>query len=205
MEIQTAPVRRAGRPLSFDRDTVLRQAMLAFWDHGYETTSVSDLTAAMGITAPSLYAAFGDKKQLFLEAMRLYAGPPEAIQAALDSAPSARAAAHDMLRTSALAFTAGDTPKGCLLASSTASGSAGISDVQQAVAAIRLTIQTALEQRIAKDMAAGLLPDDASPGALAAMVIALIQGMSVLARDGRDRDTLLAIGDIAMGAWPPCP
>ena len=61
--------RRTGRPLSFDRDAALRQAMLTFWRHGYETTSVAELTAAMGVSAPSLYTAFGDKKQLFLEAM----------------------------------------------------------------------------------------------------------------------------------------
>ena len=76
-EIETIRPRKIGRPLSFDRNVALRQAMLTFWRYGYETTSVSDLTTAMGITAPSLYTAFGDKKQLFLEAVRLYAGEPE--------------------------------------------------------------------------------------------------------------------------------
>ena len=69
--------RKTGRPLSFDREAALEKAMLAFWESGYETTSISDLTAAMGVTAPSIYAAFGDKKRLFLEAMRRYAGDPD--------------------------------------------------------------------------------------------------------------------------------
>ena len=73
------PRRKTGRPLSFDREAALEQAMLTFWRHGYETTSIVDLTTAMGVTAPSLYAAFGDKQRLFLEAVRRYAGDPELI------------------------------------------------------------------------------------------------------------------------------
>ena len=72
----STPRRRTGRPLSFDRDAALRQAMLTFWRYGYETASVANLTAAMGVTPPSLYAAFGDKERLFLEAMRLYGRRP---------------------------------------------------------------------------------------------------------------------------------
>ena len=89
--------RRTGRPLSFDRAAALRQAMLAFWRHGYETTSVAELTAAMGISAPSLYAAFGDKRQLFLEAMRLYAGDPADMARAIGEAPTAYGAARELM------------------------------------------------------------------------------------------------------------
>ena len=76
--------RKPGLPLSFDRQAALQQAMQTFWQRGYETTSISDLTAAMGVTAPSIYAAFGDKRRLFLEAMRLYAGSPDDLQQSLD-------------------------------------------------------------------------------------------------------------------------
>jgi AcrR family transcriptional regulator len=76
MKHSSSSPRKIGRPLSFDRDAVLEKAMRAFWESGYETTSISDLTAAMGVTAPSIYAAFGDKKGLFLEALRRYAGDP---------------------------------------------------------------------------------------------------------------------------------
>ena len=67
-----APRKKPGRPLSFDREYALEQAMLVFWQYGYETTSLNDLTAAMGITPPSLYGAFGDKETLFLEAVQRY-------------------------------------------------------------------------------------------------------------------------------------
>jgi AcrR family transcriptional regulator len=121
--------RKLGRPLSFNRDMALRQAMLTFWRYGYETASVADLTAAMGISAPSLYAAFGDKRRLFLEAMRLYAGDANLASAALDVAPTSRDAARELMIGAAIAYTGEDTPKGCLLASATASGSAQAADL----------------------------------------------------------------------------
>ena len=97
---------RGGRPLSFDRDAALEKAMLVFWRHGYEASSLNDLTAAMGITPPSLYAAYGDKRRLFLEAVRRYlrAGgtTPEEF---IDKSASARAAAAGLLEGAATAFT----------------------------------------------------------------------------------------------------
>lgn len=202
MKQDISPPKRTGRPLSFDRDEALQQAMLQFWQSGYETTSISDLTAAMGITPPSLYAAFGDKKRLFLEAMQLYAGSPYAIDEALSEAPTAKAAAHAMLASSAQAFTGETTPRGCLLASATASGSSASADVQQAVADVRRSIQSRLARRIAQDVERGTLPHATNSDALAAMVIAIIQGMSVLARDGAARQTLLDLADYSIAGWP---
>jgi len=199
---EPAFTKKAGRPLSFDRDAALQKAMLAFWRHGYETTSVSELTHAMGITAPSLYAAFGDKQRLFLEAMRLYAGSPYELDAALAEAPTARAAAQRMLYAAAKAFTADAMPKGCLLASATASGSAASADVQKEVANIRRDIQQRLQRRIEQDVTEAILPAGTDSAALAALVIALIQGMSVLARDGAAEQSLLPMIDIALSAWP---
>jgi AcrR family transcriptional regulator len=199
------PPRKTGRPLSFDRSAALRQAMLVFWRHGYETSSIADLTGAMGITPPSLYAAFGDKKQLFLEAARLYAGDPAAFAATIDRAPSAFDAASEMLDAVATAFTGDDTPRGCLLASATASGSSAAEDVQRAVADIRRGIAANLAARIARDIEDGALPANTDAAALAGMVVALIQGMSVLARDGASRDTLQAVAKAAMKAWPSSP
>lgn len=194
--------RPTGRPLSFDRDHALRQAMLAFWRHGYETTSVADLTAAMGITPPSLYAAFGDKKGLFLEAVRLYAGDPQDTERAIAAAPSAREAARALLQASAVLYTGDDTPPGCLLASATASGPAASADVQAAVAQVRQTTEAALRRRIEADIASGVVPADAPAAALAALTLAVVQGMSVLARDGASRSKLSALADQALQAWP---
>lgn len=176
--------------------------MLVFWQHGYETTSIVDLTTAMGVTAPSLYAAFGDKKRLFLEAARLYAGDPEAIATAIERAPTAYEAARDMLMTAAEAFTGDTTPPGCLLASATASGSSASVEVQRFIADIRSKIAIHLRTRIERDVAAGILPNDTDSAGRAGHVMAVIQGMSVLARDGATRGHLEAVVRSALDAWP---
>ena len=198
-----ASPRRTGRPLSFNRDTALRQAMLAFWRHGYETTSVAELTGAMGVSAPSLYSAFGDKKQLFLEAMRLYAGDPDDMARAISDAPTAYQAACDLMTLAATTYTGETTPRGCLLASATASGSAASADVQEAVAEVRRAIKHWLRARIELDIKAGVLPPETQAAALADLVLAVTQGMSVLARDGATRASLLLIAKAALNSWPP--
>lgn len=197
-----APRRKTGRPLSFDRETALESAMLAFWRHGYETTSIVDLTSAMGVTAPSLYAAFGDKKQLFLEVVRRYAGDPAKTAHQIDNASTAQDAARSMLIAAATAYTGKKTPKGCLLASATASGSFASEDVQRQVAAIRRSIEHRLRSRIERDIADGALPSGTDAAALSGLVTAVVQGMSVLARDGASRKMLLRIVDATLGAWP---
>ena len=197
-----SPPRRTGRPLSFDRDTALRQAMLTFWRHGYETTSVADLTAAMGISAPSLYTAFGDKRRLFLEAVRLYAGDPADMARAIAGARTAREAACDLMTAAATTYTGEATPRGCLLASATASGSAAAADVQDAVASVRRGIEDCLRVRIERDIENGVLPPGSQAAPLAGLVMAVTQGMSVLARDGASRASLLAIAKATLRAWP---
>ena len=196
------PSRRTGRPLSFDRDAALRQAMLTFWRHGYETTSVPDLTAAMGINAPSLYAAFGDKKRLFLEAVRLYAGDPADMERTIVAAPTAYQAAHDLMAAAATNYTGEATPRGCLLASATASGSAAAADVRHAVADMRRGIESCLRVRIERDIEDGVLPQGTQAAPLAGLVLAVTQGMSVLARDGASRTSLLAMIEAVLRAWP---
>jgi len=201
-ETNSPPRRKIGRPLSFDRDAALEQAMLTFWRHGYETTSIVDLTTAMGVTAPSLYTAFGDKKRLFLEAARRYVGDREAMAQAIDGAPTAYDAASSMLIAAATAYTGDATPKGCLLASATASVSVASADVQRAVADMRQAIGDKIRTRIERDIAAGIAPPATDAAALAGFVMAVAQGMSVLARDGTPRASLLTIVEVALRAWP---
>ena len=196
------PRRKTGRPLSFDRDAALEQAMLTFWRYGYETTSIVDLTTAMGVTAPSLYTAFGDKKRLFLEAAYRYAGDPEVMARAIDGAPSAHDAAREMLNAAAVAYTGDTTPKGCLLASATASCSATSADVQNAIADIRRAVAERLRARVDRDTASGVLPPETDAAALVGLVMAVTQGMSTLARDGTPRSSLLAIVEAALQGWP---
>ena len=198
--------RRPGRPLSFDREAALTKAMHLFWQHGYETTSVAELTAAMGITPPSLYTAFGDKKRLFLEAIDRYTngGAVTAI-GLIQEAATARDAALAMLRGSAVAFTGADTPAGCLLASAAVSGSDAAADVRTHLASVRLEIETALRDKTSQDVSVGRLPAGTNATALAATTMAVVQGMSTLAKDGADRSKLLAVAETAIKAWPSGP
>jgi AcrR family transcriptional regulator len=207
MEMQEAPLelvpkRRPGRPLGFDREAALNQAMLLFWRHGYEATSINDLTAAMTITPPSLYTAFGDKKQLFLEAVQRYVSGPVTSESIIDDAPTAREAAVGLLQAAAIGFTGDSTPSGCLLASSAISCSPAAADVQRALSEIRLGIEKQLRSKIEQDNATHRPNVSVDAGTMAAYVMALIQGMSTLARDGAPRRKLLAVANAAMQSWP---
>ncbi len=195
-------MRRAGRPRSFDRDIALEAAMLLFWRHGYEATSISDLTHAMGITPPSLYAAFGDKRRLFLAAVERYLGGLQTIERQITATASAREAAHDLLVSAVLGDTGEDTPPGCLLASSLVSSSNEADAVREALAAIRRSIEYALRARIERDIREGVLPQTTDAEMLAGHVFAVVQGMSTLAKDGAHRDKLMKIAEAAMSAWP---
>ncbi len=177
--------------------------MLQFWRTGYETTSVADLTSKMGITAPSLYTAFGDKEKLFLECVERYSNPgPKTTSTLIAEAPSARHAAQQLLELSAHWFTQPNMPAGCLVASAAASGSDSSRRVRAALRKVRQTTQDALQKRAEQDICEGHLPPTASAGALAAMTIAIVQGMSTLARDGANTARLLELAQTAMAAWP---
>ena len=197
-----APTRKKGRPLSFDREVALHQAMLLFWRHGYEATSLNDLTSALGVKPSSIYTVFGDKKHLFLEAVGCYLSGPVTSESIIAQAPNGQDAARDLLRASAEGFTGADTPAGCLLASSAISCSNAASDVKEELAAIRRGIEARLLDKIVFSVNAGLMPANSNAEALAGLTMAVIQGMSTLARDGATRDKLLLIVDAAMQAWP---
>ena len=203
MEDAPAPLRRrTGRPLSFDREAALNPAMLLFWRHGYEATSLAELTRAMGVTAPSIYAAYGDKKGLFRAAVHRYLTRSQTPAEVIAQAATAAAAARALIEGAAAAFTGADTPAGCLLASSAIAVSAEADDVREELAAIRREIETALCARIAADMDIGEVPAGADPAVLAAYVMAVIQGLSTLARDGATRAKLQQVAQLAMAAWP---
>ena len=196
------PRPKTGRPLSFDRDAALHQAMLLFWRHGYEATSLAALTAAMGVTPPSIYAAFGDKKRLFLAAVARYLSGPVTSETIIDEAPTARDAAKGLLYASAAGFTGDTTPSGCLLATSAISCSAEAAGVQAELAAIRRGIEQKLAARISDAAKTGEITANADADAIAGHVMAVIQGLSTLARDGAPREKLLRIADAALNGWP---
>src|SRR5437899_8096676 len=108
--------RARGRPRGFDRDAALERAIEVFWRQGYEGTSVADLTRAMRINPPSLYAAFGDKERLYLEALARYQqGRRDELGPLLSEAPTARQAIERLLHEAARLYAQPDAPSGCML------------------------------------------------------------------------------------------
>jgi AcrR family transcriptional regulator len=191
-----------GRPRSFDREAALRRAMEVFWRRGYEGTAVSDLTKAMGINAPSLYAAFGCKEALFREAVALYnATEGAATDRALEAAPTARQAVEEMLRVNAAAYVNPRRPPGCMVTLAATIGTPESAEVREFLAQSREEAQDALERRLARGTAEGDLAEGTDITALAAFYYTVLQGLSIQARDGASRATLTAIVDCAMAAW----
>jgi AcrR family transcriptional regulator len=200
---EAAPIgrRSRGRPRSFDRATALEKALMAFWEHGYEATSVSDLTRVMDIGAPSLYAAFGDKRSLFEEVVREYGATYGSFaERALAEEPTARAGVERMLREAAAAYTEPGHPHGCLVIH--AAVNCSTPEVEAALRERRNANIAAFESRIKADVAAGVLPQDTDAAALARHAGAMIQGMSQQARDGASRAELEALAEIALSIWP---
>ncbi|MFJ8010941.1 TetR/AcrR family transcriptional regulator [Streptomyces sp. NPDC096339] len=189
---------------AFDRDRALAAALEEFWTHGYDTTSIASLTKAMGINPPSLYAAFGDKRQLFDEAVRLYVrtyavGPPQG--------PDAHSAIARMLRELAADYTDPNHPPGCLIITGATNCTPGSQDVKTKLRAMREESKASIATCIRAGIDTGQLPSDTDADGLAAFYAAVIQGMNQQAWDGAGRATLNRVVDAAMAAWPvaPCP
>lgn len=202
METISKPAKPIGRPRGFDRDVALNAAMRTFWAHGYETTSIANLTDTMGINAPAIYSAFGNKEALFREAMALYRGDPEVEAEAIRHAPSAKDAARMVLGWAIERFTDENTPKGCLVATSLATGSKETDYLRAEGTKIRTDVERHLASRIRRDIENGHLPAQTDIEALAAMVVCTVQGFSTLARDGASRAKLYTIADTVLKAWP---
>ncbi len=202
----STPAKPRGRPLSFDRDTALDRAMHVFWERGYEAASISDLTAAMGITPPSLYTAFGDKERLFLEAIERYGkGPGGFGRRALEEEPTARGAVQRLLEEAAAELTQACHPLGCMMVMATTNCSVAAEHVQNALAKRRALGVDLMRDRIQQGIADGELPADTSASALATFYATVYQGMSMQAKDGAPRESLLLSVEMAMRSWPAAP
>ena len=205
-EASKAAPRPRGRPLSFDRDAALEQAMHVFWERGYEAASIADLTAAMGITPPSLYTAFGDKEHLFLEAIERYGkGPGGFGQRALDEEPTARRAIQRLLNEAADELTQDCHPLGCMMVMATTNCSVAAESIQKALVKRRALGVAAMQARIQRGIDEGELPAGTDAGALASFYATVYQGMSMQAKDGASRESLLGSVEMAMRSWPAAP
>ena len=192
-----------GRPRAFDRQKALAAAMDVFWERGYEGTTLADLTEAMGINRPSLYGTFGNKEALFAEALALYEGrEAEQITTALNEAPSARDAIEATLRYNARVYVEDGRPRGCMIVLSLLVGTPDSGPVRELLAERRRVGEDELCDRIARGQAEGDVPASADPRQMAAFYTAILQGMSITARDGASREALDRIVTTAMACWP---
>ncbi len=194
------PMATRGRPRTFDRDLALRRAVVLFWEQGYEGTSIADLTAAMGIAAPSLYAAFGSKEELFREAVASYA-EDSPTDRALAREPTAYAAVAAMLHDNADDYTDPATPLGCMLVLGAPVGTPEHSGIREGLAEERRAAVERLRARLDRGIADGDLPAGADTAALAHFYSTVLDGMSIKARDGATNAELHAIADAALAAW----
>jgi TetR/AcrR family transcriptional regulator, copper-responsive repressor len=192
-----------GRPRSFDRDEALENAIAVFWEHGYDATSISLLTNALGIGAASLYAAFGDKRALFLEALDRYLHTYGAFTGrALAEEATARSAVERLLHEAADAYTRPGRPHGCLLITATTNCSPQSADLAAHLRELRAMGACALQDKIAAAARSGEIPARTDARALATFYSAVIQGMSAQARDGATTADLRQIATAALQAWP---
>ena len=191
-----------GRPRNFDMDEALDRALDVFWRKGYEGASVSDLTVAMGINPPSLYAAFGNKEGLFRKALDRYTAKHDGFMQEVLARSKARDGIAALLSKTAEALTDKSSPPGCLLVQ----GIAGAGDHAQCIgnelAARRAAIETMIRERLKRAKAEGELPPNADPTALARFIATVTQGMAVQAAGGASRAELRRVADTAMAAWP---
>ena len=191
-----------GRPRGFDREEALRSAMEVFWSQGYDNASLADLTRAMGINAPSLYATFGGKETLFQEAVKLYVRTEgSGIWEQVETAPTARAAIKHVLHATAEAFTRGATPRGCMIVLAAPQIQGANHQVCDALKTYRQANGCLLERRLKRAVEEGELPASTNCRAIANYYVTLQHGMSIQARDGASRETLLAVADCAMSGW----
>ncbi|HKE02377.1 MAG TPA: TetR/AcrR family transcriptional regulator [Planctomycetota bacterium] len=192
-----------GRPRSFDREAALERAMQVFWRQGYEATSLGDLTSAMRINPPSLYAAFGSKEELFLEAVERYRSGPGALAArVLAEEPTARRAIARLLDEAAAELTREGRPRGCMVVSAAMNCSSDSKHLQTALADERAGSEAVIRARLARAVREGELRRGTDAAALARFYATVLQGMTIQARDGASRPRLRAIGEAAMRAWP---
>ena len=192
-----------GRPRGFDRDAALEAAMLLFWRKGFAAASMNDLCDAMGIRSPSLYAAFGSKEALYLEAVEHYVqtiGPP--VWDKLAEGTTARAGVENLLLAGTETLPESDAmPAGCMAML------AGVSDewpaaITDAVSRVRLEVLGQLRWRLENGVAEGELPTSTNIDGLSRFYLSVFQGMAIQARDGATPAELLGVVAAAMAAWP---
>ncbi len=199
----STPARKRGRPRLLDPAVGLDIAARLFWERGYEGTSIADLTEAMGIPPPSLYAMFGSKEELYRRAVdHISARESKQWLEALQGNMPAYDAIEFYLHDAAARFTDPGRPRGCIVSNAVLQRSEKSESVAQAVAAQRDRAIQTIKARFDRAVAAGELATETDTEALARFYGAVVQGMSAQACDGASEAALKRLADVALSAWP---
>ena len=191
-----------GRPREFDREEAIDKAMLLFWRKGYDGTSISDLTGELGVTRPSLYAAFGNKELLFRTVLDRYDEQTAEFLSTSLALPTAREVAEGLLRGAANFHARPANPPGCLMVHGALVGSDESDPLRRETRNRRAQLREAVRKRLERARVEADLPEDADPHALARYIVAVMRGMAVEAASGAKRADLHQIVDMAMRGWP---
>ncbi|MEA3388037.1 TetR/AcrR family transcriptional regulator [Sphingobium sp. CCH11-B1] len=191
-----------GRPREFDPEEALSAALTVFWEKGYEGASLAELTEAMGITKPSLYACFGNKEALFHKALDLYERDKLCYMRSALQEPTARGVAERLLRGTLDMQTGSNDPRACLGVMSMVACTTQAESIKADVIARRASSDRALIERLERAQEEGDLPDGVEPAALAAYLMAVIQGMGVQASGGASRQQLEQLVHTTLTMWP---
>jgi AcrR family transcriptional regulator len=191
-----------GRPREFDTETALELATSLFWRKGYEGTSLSDLTEALGITRPSLYAAFGNKEALFRLVLERYEAKAGAYRTRALQAPTAFEVARQLLEGAAELHGDSGNPVGCLGVHGALACSDEAEMIRRELSSHRIAGEAAIRRRLKQAKAEGDLPPDASPSDLARYLSVVLYGMAVQSVGGASRAELRRAAKIALRQWP---
>lgn len=205
MTHDSLPVHRGkGRPRAFDRSQALRSALEVFWRRGYEPASVAELCAAMGINPPSLYAAFGSKAALFLEAIRSYEKTYwEAPARRFLAEPDVYTAVENFFHEAAQLLLSPETPCGCMIVLAAVNISDDETDIIAAIGELRRETKRMFADRLRQAILEGHIPADTDVPALAGALNTMLEGLSLQARDGLFQSELKAIAAHAVRMLPP--
>jgi AcrR family transcriptional regulator len=191
-----------GRPRAFETDKALEAAMKVFWRLGYEGASLAELTKAMGINSPSLYAAFGSKEGLFTAVLDHYDARRRQCMADVLAAPTAREVAERLLHGLVALVTDPHEPPGCLFLQGGLSCGVTTPEIPQELARRRAWLEEALHERFRRARDTGDLPASADPAALAGYLVAICNGIAIEAASGASREALYQIAAQALNACP---
>ena len=193
---------KMGRPRCFCEDLVLDRAMRVFWEKGFEGTSLTDLTEAMGINRPSLYAAFGDKQALFLRVMEHYAeGPASYLEQGLQQ-PTAREVVEALLRGAVKMLGDPKNPRGCMSVQGALASGADAEPVKLALKQGRIRGEAAIRERFRRARAEGDLPKAIDPGDLARYLAVVLNGLGVQAANGASKVEMTRIAEMTLQTLP---